>query len=379
MKASKIVAALVILGLFISVVHSMSRWSEDRKIFDDICYLVQAHLFGQYGAKGLDTSLALDGDAAYLNEKLKQIGRDVSTNVCHHYFEAGGKKVMQYPPGTGFVLSLFPPGFQVVPLYVVCTTLLLFIVLGSIFMSCTVPALTLATLFGWVSLYTMINPAKSSFSVPGSVVIGAIVGVITAILFQSKGGGWRVTLLSIVGLLLGLSVNLRIANALLASGYFIVLISVTLLYQNRERLLEVIVFGGSFFIGLIPTLLSNYINVGSPFRTTYTSLDVVPPNFSILSIMRQASEYLSGAQGLLLVASIFFLAVGLLRAGGGLWRASVLVFINLAANMIFYVTHPIVTPYYAFSIVTMSLWTLLWSYILEERFGDGTAAEARAA
>ena len=28
------------------------------------------------------------------------------------------KCVMQYPPGTGFVLALFPAGFQVIPLYV---------------------------------------------------------------------------------------------------------------------------------------------------------------------------------------------------------------------------------------------------------------------
>jgi hypothetical protein len=26
------------------------------------------------------------------------------------------KLVMQYPPGTGFVLALFPSGFQVIPL-----------------------------------------------------------------------------------------------------------------------------------------------------------------------------------------------------------------------------------------------------------------------
>ena len=28
---------------------------------------------------------------------------------------------MQYPPGTGFVLALFPAGFQVIPLYVLAT------------------------------------------------------------------------------------------------------------------------------------------------------------------------------------------------------------------------------------------------------------------
>jgi hypothetical protein len=41
------------------------------------------------------------------------------------------KLVMQYPPGTGFVLALFSPGFQVIPLYVLATTVLfVFALLG---------------------------------------------------------------------------------------------------------------------------------------------------------------------------------------------------------------------------------------------------------
>ena len=31
------------------------------------------------------------------------------------------KYVLQYPPGTGFVLALFPAGFQVIPLYVLAS------------------------------------------------------------------------------------------------------------------------------------------------------------------------------------------------------------------------------------------------------------------
>ena len=33
------------------------------------------------------------------------------------------KRVMQYPPGTGFVLALFPAGYQVIPLYVLATVI----------------------------------------------------------------------------------------------------------------------------------------------------------------------------------------------------------------------------------------------------------------
>ena len=104
----------------------MSRWSEARGVYDDICYLRQAHLFRQFGAGGLDTNMARDDDH-FLTSRLKQIGfptwNDPATIPCHTWMPATGKRVMQYPPGTGFVLALFPPGFQVVPLYVLATVI----------------------------------------------------------------------------------------------------------------------------------------------------------------------------------------------------------------------------------------------------------------
>ena len=42
------------------------------------------------------------------------------------------KRVMQYPPGTGFALALFPAGFQVIPLYVLATVIVFGFVLLAI-------------------------------------------------------------------------------------------------------------------------------------------------------------------------------------------------------------------------------------------------------
>ena len=52
-----------------------------------------------------------------------------------------------------------------------------------------------------------------------------------------------------------------------------------------------------------------------------------------------------------------------------LWRAdrgrarqvAVLVAVNLAVNLIFFMTHPIFTPYYIIPIDMLSLWTLLFA------------------
>ena len=58
----------------------------------------------------------------YLKNKLKAIGfpewNDVKRVPCHTLIPAADKYVLQYPPGTGLSLALFPAGFQVIPLYV---------------------------------------------------------------------------------------------------------------------------------------------------------------------------------------------------------------------------------------------------------------------
>ena len=84
----------------------------------------RSHLFERFGPGGLDTNIARDDDR-YFAGKLQQIGfpewNDVSRYPCHTLIPAAGKYVLQYPPGPGFVLSLFPSGFQVIPLYVLAT------------------------------------------------------------------------------------------------------------------------------------------------------------------------------------------------------------------------------------------------------------------
>jgi hypothetical protein len=114
----------------------MSRWSESRGVYDDVCYLRQAHLFERFGLRGIDTNLTFDDDH-YLKAKLKEIGfpewNDPNRIPCHTYIPASDKYVLQYPPGTGFVLSLFPAGFQAVPLYVLANVTIFAFALFALF------------------------------------------------------------------------------------------------------------------------------------------------------------------------------------------------------------------------------------------------------
>src|SRR6266550_3171663 len=117
----KVVCGVACFLILASNVWSMSRWSEARGVYDDVCYLRQAHLFQKFGLGGIDTNIVFDDDD-YLKNKLKAIGfaewNDVKRVPCHTFIPAADKYVMQYPPGTGFALALFHEGFQVIPLYV---------------------------------------------------------------------------------------------------------------------------------------------------------------------------------------------------------------------------------------------------------------------
>src|SRR5215469_12612803 len=104
MKTLKIICGAVCSLLFATQVWSMLHWNEARGVFDDICYLRQAHLFQRFGLAGFDTDISRDDDG-YLAAKLKEIGFPADKSPpCHTPMPATNRMVIQYPPGTGMLL-----------------------------------------------------------------------------------------------------------------------------------------------------------------------------------------------------------------------------------------------------------------------------------
>jgi hypothetical protein len=359
MKIFRLLCGIGLLAMLASNVWTMSRWSESRGVYDDVCYLRQAHLFQKHGLGGIDTNIIFDDDD-YLKNKLKAIGyaewNVVARIPCHTFIPSADKYVMQYPPGTGFALALFREGFQVIPLYVLANVTILAFALLALFRARDPASLALAAIFGFAALYLMINPSKASYSVPPTMMLCAAAGFLTARYFV-EGPRRRLLLIALVGLLVGLSVNFRLPNLFLAMGYCLYLAGAFLLTRSRETFLQGASFGVAFLIGMAPTLIANAINAGSPFSTTYGSVDVTPPELNPTVLL----SYLVDVQFTLLAISAAWTA--------WLWRfdrdrarqAALLVAVNLAVNLIFFMTHPIFTPYYIIPIEMISLWTLLFA------------------
>lgn len=134
----RLLFCLVCVSILGSNFWTMRNWTERTGVYDDICYLRQAHLFQRFGLGGFDTNISRDDDR-YFATLAREIGYeawdDPARAPCHT--QKGEKHVIQYPPGTGLALSVFPAGFQRVPLYTVAN---FFVFLAAVLAICSTRA-----------------------------------------------------------------------------------------------------------------------------------------------------------------------------------------------------------------------------------------------
>lgn len=376
--ALKIVFAVLCLVMLTLQLRSMSGWNEARGVYDDICYLRQAHLFQRFWLAGFDTDISRDDDG-YLKSKLKEIGfpdwNEPARAPCHNFMPATGKLVIQYPPGVGLVLAPFPGGHQVVPMFMLATIAIFGVALLAIFRARTTASIWIAGLFGCLAIYLMINPMKASYSMAPTVVICAWAGYLTARWLAEPQHGPRLGALIALGLLLGFAVDLRVANLFLAGGYCLYLLAAFLGSRTASRFLQGALFAIALLAGMAPTFLSNAINTGSPLTSTYHGApDVRPLDFSFSVVWEYLGDYLQVALLALAIAGTVRL---LLAREQGARRVAQVTAVNLAVNLAFFLTYPIATPYYTIPISLLSLWSLLFARVMGE--GQTIQGEAVAA
>jgi len=151
-------------------------------------------------------------------------------------------------------------------------------------------------------------------------------------------------------------------NVFLSSGYFVFFFISFLRSRKAETLLQGALFGVAFLAGVAPTLLANAINAGSPFKTTYGGVDVTPPDFSFSIIW----SYLADMQFVLLVLAGMSTAWILRSArASGATQVALVTAANLLVNLVFFLSHPVFTPYYTSPVAMLSLWSLLFAFLMQ--------------
>lgn len=362
----KLVFAIAFIAIFASNTASMLTWSERRGVFDDLCYLRQAHLFQRFGLAGLDTDYARDDDHFFVRavEDIATIEpSDPAKPVCHTLMPSG-KRVIQYPPGTGFVLALFPEGRQVAPMFIAASALMLAAVGAALLLARSTGAILACGTIGCEALYMMINPSKASYSIAPTAPVCVALGIVTVLLLFDARPRRALAGALIAGALVGLTVDFRITNALLASGY---LASFAIDLAIR-RSLAPFVQGAAFVAGMalftLPTLIANAINAGSPFKTTYPAQDTTLPDLTFPA----ARYYFSDIQGLF----------GAIALAWALWlvvvaptltsrRTGAVVALGIVLNGVYFLSHSLVTPYYMIPMIMLAFATLAGELVVRGR------------
>lgn len=370
-----ILSLIVPSYLYLSVLSSHTKLVEDRGVWDDICYLRQASLFrteGLIGGLNTDNSAARYGIAliqqAGLNNKLS------STVPCHNLLSVTNKYAMQYPPGTGFLLSVFPEGSQASGLYIASSSAIFFMLMWLIATSRSYVA---AGVFGGVgafTLYLMVNPAKASYSIAPTMPLCIVLAYVTMTMFSEASSVRRLILAASAGLLLGLATDIRLSSVLLAFGYGVAFVIQFLRERTGTAFMQPIVFGVALLIGALPTFAANMINGGSPFTTAYGGADIAPPLTSIDPLLAQVRWYLfSGTHSVLTwFALILLIALATVTAKkklAFLQLPLLAAFLTLLANDIYFITHPIQSQYYSVPPAILALWigTFVLAYLLDRQ------------
>jgi hypothetical protein len=138
------------------------------------------------------------------------------------------------------------------------------------------------------------------------------------------------------------------------------------------------VFAAALLAGMVPTLIANAINAGSPFSTTYGSADVTPPDFSFSVIW----SYVTDMQFVLLVlAGVWIVLMLRWLRGDAIRQVALVTAVNLVVSFAFFMSHSVFTPYYTIPVVMLSLWSLLFATLIQpaEAVDGGAVGQASKA
>jgi hypothetical protein len=312
---------------------------------DSFGYQRQASLFRDNGLAGIRTALRIPPSGTLL-EAARSSGfrinewHEMVAPHCHHYVAATRDVILQYPPGTGALLSLFPEPVEERALAITSVALIAIGFVGLICLAREPLPILPASLAGAASIWvTSID--FGSPSIYPAAAFSFVIGVLTIQIFR-RPSLWIAALL---GLLIGLSAAVRLSNILLCVGTFVML----LMMLARQRRPVWIWLSGAMALGVIagtiPVLSANAVNAGSVFATTYSSSDAELPSLSVEQLMRAAAFYFRpNPASALLTLALGASVVGIIRrrTDAAIGAAG----ITLVTCLLFFLTKEVLIVYY---------------------------------
>ena len=311
-----------ILSAFIILFYQLNNtWvgiHEDDQVSgcDSFGYARQAELFRKSTnfSSALDTSIKTELQSI-LNEwgknsnlKYKDWSQMIAPHA-HYFRDESQNVILQYPPGTGWLLSFFRENKARKILWIIS-----FAGISSLFLArINILENPLTNIFLGLSclgsLYITNTFSTRSDSIAPSCLIAVIIASLTvrSINFLTKNKKFPLIEVLLISLIFGFSLSIRPANIL----FFISPLTIYLLvfkYKVKYILRSSIFSLLLFCLSTYPLLQANKINTGSFFSSTYSSIDTTFDFSSLLVNLSLINESFDDSVRVILVLlfSIFF-------------------------------------------------------------------------
>ena len=219
---------------------------------------------------------------------------------AHHYFPHAGNVGVQYPPGTGLMLALFPEGQAVDGLNQ--ATIALFLVIGGLVLIFagrrqawfSAGFVTMALYLGLVVLRKIGTDSYSINAALAPLLLGFLC-IFVALRLRSWPGrdraAWATALVG--GCLIGFTMLIRLPMIFLMPGLFMLLWPESWRPSIRDLLMPFSL--GVMVTGVVPLLAYQHYMTGVWYLPTYGSADSAPP--SLEPLWTNFVYYLGGGRG----------------------------------------------------------------------------------
>jgi hypothetical protein len=281
---------------------------------------------------------------------------------AHHYFPQTGSVGVQYPPGTGLMLALFPEGRavdglnQAIIALLLVTGIVVLIVAGIRQAWFSAGFVALALYLGLVILRKIGTDSFSINAALAPLLLGFLC-IFAALGWRAWSGRKRLAWIAalIGGCLLGLTILIRLPIIFLVPGLLVLLWPRSWRPSLQEPVLPFAL--GLIVTGILPLLAHQSYMTGAWYLPTYGSADSAPP--SLEPLWANLQYYFGGGRGSEHNWALLALFVGV----GGLliyhprhqptglalsWRRLMVSALTLwGLPTVYFLTHRVTTPYYS--------------------------------
>jgi len=205
---------------------------------------------------------------------------------AHHYFPQSGYVGVQYPPGTGLVLAMFPQGEAVYRLNRIVVFAFMFVGVAALAIAAwkrawaSIGVVVLALSLGLMVLARLGALSFSMNAVLVPILLTCVLSLLALRVKTADRDGLALVCALLAGLSLGFATMIRLPSFLLSAGFLVLLWPG---FRNfRIKSLPVAFALGATITGVIPVVINQHNIAGAWYLSTYATVDAAPPTLERL-------------------------------------------------------------------------------------------------